>query len=143
MRSRRRSHEYEPFPNLAYRNALQESVEVPALIRSLRLPRGARVLEVGCGRGDALVPLAELCAPEQLTGRDVDERLLAEAREHLGRRGVRAELGRGGVRAMPFPRASFDVVVDCGTCWRVADPERALAEIDRVLAPGGRFVHET
>src|SRR3712207_506794 len=108
MRSRRRSHEYEPFPNLAYRNALQESVEVPALIRSLRVPRGARVLEVGCGRGVALVPLSELCEPARLTGLDVDSALLGEARDHLARRGVVAELVHGDVRAMPFPRASFD-----------------------------------
>lgn len=38
---------YREFPNLAHRNALQERLEVPALVRLLGLPRGGRVLEVG------------------------------------------------------------------------------------------------
>ena len=135
--------EYEPFPNIERRNVLQERVEVPALIRSLKLPEHARILEVGCGRGVALVPLARLTSPARLTGLDVDPALLAEAREHLDRRGIEAELVHGDVRALPFPAASFDVVVDFGTCWHIADAERALQEVARVLAPGGRFVHET
>jgi ubiquinone/menaquinone biosynthesis C-methylase UbiE len=134
---------YEPFPNVQRRNVLQERVEVPALVRSLRLPAGARILEVGCGRGVALVPLARLVRPAALTGLDVEAALLAEARARLDRHGVDAQLVQGDVRALPFPAASFDVVVDFGTCWHIAEAERALREIARVLAPGGRFVHET
>jgi len=44
---------------------------------------------------------------------------------------------------MPFPDAAFDLVVDFGTCYHIARPETALAEISRVLTPGGLFVHET
>lgn len=135
--------EYTPFPNDERRNRLQERVEVPALIRSLRLPAGARILEVGCGRGVALPPLADLCRPRRLIGLDVDPALLGEARRRLERRGVDAELVHGDVRSLPFPDASVDIVVDFGTCWHIADAERALCEIERVLAPGGRFVHET
>lgn len=141
--SRQRDHEYRPFPNDERRNRLQERLEVPAVIRSLKVPSDARILEVGCGRGVALPPLAELCRPRRLAGLDVDAALLAEARARLERRDVEAELVHGDVRAMPFAAASFDVVVDFGTCWHVPDPERALREIARVLAPGGRFVHET
>ena len=47
------------------------------------------------------------------------------------------------VRRMPFPDDSFDLVVDFGTCYHIARPEVALAEIARVMAPGGLFVHET
>lgn len=135
--------EYAPFPNVERRNRLQERVEVPALIRSLRLPAGVSILEVGCGRGVALPPLAELCRPRRLIGLDVDLSLLGEARRRLEGRGMAAELVHGDVRSMPFPDASVDVVVDFGTCWHIADAERALREIERVLAPGGRFVHET
>jgi SAM-dependent methyltransferase len=49
----------------------------------------------------------------------------------------------GDVRALPFPDASFDLVVDFGTCYHVSRREQALREIARVLATGGRFVHET
>jgi ubiquinone/menaquinone biosynthesis C-methylase UbiE len=138
-----RQHAYEPFPNIESRNVLQECVEVPALVRSLRLPRDARILEVGCGRGIALPPLAELCRPRALVGLDFDAALLAVARERLRDRGVDAQLVHGDVRALPFPARSFDVVIDFGTCYHVPDRDRALAEIARVLAPGGRFVHET
>jgi ubiquinone/menaquinone biosynthesis C-methylase UbiE len=143
-RRRRRSHaEYEAFANVEGRNRLQERIEVPALIRSLRLPEGARILEVGCGRGVALPPLAELARPAELVGLDVDPVLLAEARRRLERRGIEADLVHGDVRHLPFLAGTFDVVVDFGTCWHIADPERALREIARVLTPGGRFVHET
>jgi ubiquinone/menaquinone biosynthesis C-methylase UbiE len=143
MSRRRRSHEYEPFPDVERRNVLQERVEVPALIHSLKLPTGARILEVGCGRGVALPPVALLTRPRELVGLDVDPALLAVARRRLERRGIDAQLVHGDVRSLPFPAASFDVVIDFGTVWHIADAERALQEIARVLVPGGRFVHET
>ena len=134
---------YREFPNVRRRNATQELIEVPALVRLLDLPKGARILEVGCGRGVALTPLARLCEPIRLVGLDIDARLIAEARERLDARGVQAELVRGDVRRLPFADASFDVVVDFGTCYHISRPETALREIARVLADGGAFVHET
>lgn len=139
----RRCAGYREFPNLAHRNALQERLEVPALVRLLDLPRGRRVLEVGCGRGVALPVLAALCDPTRLTGLDIDPALIVHADRHLGARGVAAELCCGDVREMPFPDGSFDLVVDFGTCYHVSRPEAAIGEIARVLGDGGQFVHET
>ena len=135
--------DYRPFPNVTAKNAVQELFEVPTLIRLLDLPRRARVLEVGCGRGVALPPLARHCAPSRLVGLDLDAELLRDARGTLARERVEAELVLGDVRELPFGDETFDVVVDFGTCYHVAHPERALAEIARVLAPRGVFVHET
>ena len=135
--------EYRPFPNVTAKNAVQELFEVPTLVRLLDLPRGVRLLEVGCGRGVALPPLARLCSPSRLVGLDLDGELLREARATIARERIAAELVLGDVRHLPFDDESFDVVVDFGTCYHVAQPERALAEIARVLAPGGLFVHET
>jgi ubiquinone/menaquinone biosynthesis C-methylase UbiE len=78
-----------------------------------------------------------------LVGLDVDDRLLAEARERLDARRVRAELVGGDVREMPFADGSFDVVVDFGTCYHIDRPGLALREVARVLRDGGLFVHET
>ena len=81
------------------------------------------MLEVGCGRGVALVPLAERCRPERLVGIDVDAALLELATDGYPI-GVEAELVHGDVRALPFPDTSFDVIVDFGTIYRVDRAER-------------------
>lgn len=135
--------DYVPFPVLARRDSWQEKVEIPLVVRALGIAKAQRILEVGCGQANALVPLAGLCAPRRLVGLDVDGALLGGARRHLEARGTRAELFEADVRDMPFPDGAFDVVFDFGTCYHIAESERALAEIARVLTPGGRLVHET
>ena len=135
--------EYRPFPNEEGRNTRQASLEVPVMVRALGLPPGGRVLEVGCGRGVALPGLARLLRPCRLVGIDIEPAFLAEARARLDTGGIAAELVPGDVRRMPFPDASFDLVVDFGTCYHIARPAAALAEIARILALGGLFVHET
>jgi len=135
--------EYRPFPDRARRNLCQETLEVPAMAWALGLAKGGRVLEVGCGRGVALPVLARLLRPQRLVGLDIDRSLLERARERTAGRVGLVELQVGDVRALPFSDATFDLVVDFGTCYHVARRERALCEIARVLAPGGRFVHET
>ena len=134
--------EYRPFRNLEAKNVVQERFEVPALVRLLRLPRGGSILEIGCGRGVALAPLSRLCVPSRLVGVDVDAEALADARRRAAASGVRVELVRADVRALPFDDDEFDVVVDFGTTYHVARADAALREISRVLRPGGVFVHE-
>jgi ubiquinone/menaquinone biosynthesis C-methylase UbiE len=135
--------EYRPFPNEAGRDTRQATIEIPLMVRALGLPSGGRVLEVGCGRGVALPGLARLLRPSRLVGLDIEPAALAEAGQRLEVAGVVAELVPGDVRRMPFPRASFDLVVDFGTCYHIARQGAALAEIARVLAAGGLFIHET
>ena len=141
--ARRAPARYRPFPNLAYRNCIQQRFEVPTLARLLRLPPGRRVLEVGCGRGVALPALARACRPALLVGLDVEPEFLVEAAYELTRERVAARLVCADVREMPFEDGSFDVVVDFGTCYHIDRPDLALAEVARVLAPGGVFAHET
>ena len=138
-----RSTDYSPFPNAVGRNGLQASIEVPLLIRSLNLPTGVRVLEVGCGRGIALPVLARMLRPKDLAGLDIDAALLTEAHYRMVATGTNARLIHADMRAMPFDDASFDVVLDFGTCYHISHPAVALQEIERVLAPRGIFVHET
>ena len=139
----RARHPYRAFHDVARRKALQQSIEVPALVRLLDLPRGGRILEVGCGRGVALPPLADLCERISLTGLDIDPGLLEAARQRVEARCDEGELCRGDIREMPFPDAAFDLVVDFGACYHVSHPEAALREIARVLVDGGELVHET
>lgn len=139
--------EYRPFGNVETRNGLQARVEIPLMIRALQLPRGMRVLEIGCGRGIALPVLAELLEPAELVGLDIDGALLAEAGERVRRSGIDATLIEGDVRELPFASGRFDVVIDFGTCYHASDTmdgrRMALAEVSRVLRDGGLFVHET
>lgn len=138
---------YVPFGNVETRNNLQARIEVPLLVRALGLPRGGRVLEVGCGRGIALPVLAERLAPAALVGVDIDPELVALARRHVRALGVPADVHLADVRDLPFESGSFDLVIDFGTCYHVggrAEGARAaLVEIARVLKPGGSFAHET
>jgi len=138
-----RQEAYRPFPNVSWRNAVQGLVEVPLLVRLLGLPSGQRILEVGCGRGIALQALAKLCRPSYLVGLDIDNALLAQAREYLSKSHTQVELVNGDARAVPLPDESIDIVIDFGTCYHIAHPEKALSEIARVLTVGGRFVCET
>ena len=135
--------EYRPFPNEEGRNSRQAQWEIPALVKALRLPRDARILEVGCGRGIALPVLDRLCAPRRLAGLDIDEELLVEAAANLRVHGAEAELHHGDVRRMPFADGAFDLIIDFGTLYHIARPQAALDEITRVLAPGGTFAYET
>jgi len=138
---------YVAFGNVEARNGLQARLEVPLLVRALRLPRGGRVLEIGCGRGVALPVLARLLAPESLVGVDVDAALVEAARDRVRAAGVTARVVEGDARALPVASASVDLVIDFGTCYHVAggaDGARAaLREVARVLRSGGLFVHET
>jgi ubiquinone/menaquinone biosynthesis C-methylase UbiE len=134
---------YQPFPDVARRNFLQEALEVPTLVRSLQLEPGGRVLEVGCGRGIALPPLARLLAPSRLVGIDIDPGLMTLAADRVRASGTVSELYCADVRALPFEDDSFDLVIDFGTCYHITEPERALRQIMRVLRPGGIFVCET
>ncbi len=143
MASEPEPEDYRPFPNVSRRNWTQELLEVPAMVRFIGLPSGLKILEVGCGRGVALVPLAKLCAPTLLTGIDIDATALKEASSHLSERGIRADLMQADMRHMPFANGTYDIIIDFGTCYHISSAGGALQEITRVLAIGGLFVYET
>jgi SAM-dependent methyltransferase len=94
------------------------------------------VLEVGCGWGE----LAEWISREagaEVVAVDLSPRMVELALE----RGVEASVA--DVQALPFADATFDVVVAAWMLYHVPDLDRGLAEIARVLRPGGTFVAST
>lgn len=135
--------EYQPFHIEGKRRSLQSNFGIPACLRTLRLPTQQRILEIGCGLGDALIWLAKECGPKRLAGIDISSQLLQKAEENLQISGTQAELYQEDVRNLPFEDASFDLVIDFGTCYHINRRVRALKEISRILAPGGIFAHET
>ena len=103
-------------------------------------PIGGRVLDVGCGPGH----LADRLARDhdlEVTGLDLDSSMIERARANAAR-SVAAERRPtfvvGGVAALPFPDDSFDLVVSTLSMHHWADATAGLAEIGRVLRPGGR-----
>lgn len=93
---------------------------------------GLRALDVGCSAGFIADELA--AAGAATTGVDIDEPGLAKARERFGDR-VDFRLARG--EALPLADGSVDVAVLNHIYEHVVDPDAVVAEIHRVLAPGG------
>lgn len=95
-----------------------------------------RMLEVGCGTGD----LTERIVVElgvELVALDQSERMVELTRE----RGIDARVG--DVQQLPFADASFDAALAAWMLYHVPDVGRAIAELARVLRPGGRLVAVT
>lgn len=107
------------------------------LRRRLVAPARGDVLEIGIG-GGANLPFYGR-GVRRLVGVDPSPRLLARARERAAWMPFPVLLHEGGAEELPFADASFDVVVSAWTLCSIPDVERALAEVRRVLRPGGVF----
>ncbi len=94
-----------------------------------------RVLDVGCGEGQVARLACRLPGVERVAGVDPTWAQVVVARDRAG--GPR--YARAGAAALPFPAASFDAVVACLVFEHIREVDGALAEVGRVLAPGGRF----
>jgi len=123
---------YEPF------QALSERAGTRALRRRLLEQASGRVLEVGAGTGLNLPHYTEQVS--ELVLLEPEEPMAHQLERHLGRKRARtATVVRAPGEELPFEDDSFDYVVTTFVLCTVDDPERTLAEFDRVLKPGGRF----
>ena len=107
-------------------------------------PVGSTVLELGCGPGLYARRLAERFGQLRAIGIDRSERQLRRARARAAARGLAScRFEQGNVLALGWPSESVDAVIASRLFTVVAERERALAEMHRVLRPGGRcFVAE-
>ena len=96
---------------------------------------GKRVLDIGCGDSGVLIALAEQGG--RCAGIELDEKALARSAIRAGEHGVELDLRRGVAEALPWPDASFDLVILDNVLEHVTDRPKTLQEIRRVLAPGG------
>jgi ArsR family transcriptional regulator len=135
---RRRSQEFFDRHARQWDDLARTLLPVPEYRRRLleQVPEGATVLEIGVGTGGLLTELAARAA--QVIGVDHSPAMLEEARRRLTEAAVNGvELRLGEMSHLPLPDASVGCVVANMVLHHAADPATVLAEIRRVLAPGG------
>ena len=122
--------------------AIEWALGVGNPVRYALLQPGETVLDIGSGGGIDTILAARRVGPEGAAiGLDVVEQMLERARGHATEAGVadHTEFLRGEMEDIPLPDGSVDVVISNGVLNLSARKSRALAEIFRVLGPGGRI----
>lgn len=107
---------------------------IETCLRLIRIERGARVADLGCGSGVFTNLLHQ--ASYDCVGLDISPKLIAIGQAKY----PDIEFVEGDVERLPFPDASLDGVLLSGLVHHLPDPSRCAAELFRVLRPGGRFV---
>ena len=103
------------------------------------IPRELSVLDVGTGTGFMLVGISPRVA--RVIGVDASAAMLDQARANLAAAGIaNADLRQGRMESLPVENASVDVVLANMALHHAEDPAKAIAEMARVLRPGGRLV---
>lgn len=106
-----------------------------AFLAWLAPPQGAAWLDIGCGSGTFTRMIAARCAPAALAGIDPSGAQLAYARQQPAPLPI--DYREGDAQALPFPDAGFDQAVMALVIFFVPDPAKGVAEMARILRPGG------
>jgi len=113
----------------------------PSLVRYAGIASGQRVLDVGCGTG--VVALTAARTGATVTGFDLTPALLERAGENAALAGVTIEFREGDVEDMPFGDGEFDCVVSQFGHMFGPRPDITIAQMLRVLKPGGAIAFST
>jgi SAM-dependent methyltransferase len=102
----------------------------------LEVPPGTRMLDVACGAGQIAIPAAR--AGVRVTGIDLAGNLVEQARARAKAENLDARFDEGDAEMLPYPDASFDLVVSLIGAMFAPRPTHVAAELIRVCRPGGR-----
>ena len=100
---------------------------------------GKRVVEVSCGRGGGAAHVAASFQPASYLGIDISERNLALAERRYAAANLRFQ--QGNAESLPLEPGSVDVLLNVEASHLYDNPAAFIAEVHRVLVPGGRFLH--
>ncbi len=112
------------------------------VVEMAQIKPGERVLDVGCGTGNLTLTARNYAGPAgSAVGIDPSPEMIAQARKNATRTGLEAAFELGLIEKIPYPDASFDVVINRLMIHHLPDDlkRQGLAEILRVLKPGGRL----
>jgi len=128
--------------NNPVRAAVQRHLEARWLLALGGRMDGGRALEVGCGRGVGTEIILSEFGAGRVDAFDLDPHMVALARRRLARHGDRVRLWAGDATAIDAPDSTYDAAFDFGIIHHVPEWRRAVAELHRVLKPGGRLYAE-
>lgn len=117
---------------------ITDTLEQQLLFELLGSGADKTLLDVGCGDGALATELARRGAI--VTGLDADPAMIADARRRTEIEATQLRLIEGQAENLPFNDAAFDCVLAVTVLCFIRDAERAVAEMARVLKPGGRLV---
>lgn len=123
--------------------ALPEEIarkQTDALVAELEAAGASRVLEIGIGTGRIARPLA--ARGVRVCGVDISTRMMVRLREQLGPEHAPVDLLLGDATRLPIAAASVRAVLIVHVLHLVSSWQDAMAEIARVMAPGGVFLHD-
>lgn len=124
-----------------YRTVEARRYDAEPIIHSVAkftLHGGERLLEIGVGAGTDHLQWAR--AGAECHGVDLTDAAIETTRGHLALHGLSSNLQRSDAETLPFGNDFFDVVYSWGVIHHSEYPDKIVAEINRVLKPGGRFV---
>ena len=136
-----RWHALTPLFDSVVRVTTREHTFKDRLLDSAHVQPGETVLDLGCGTGTLAIAQKHRCAGARVVGLDADPDVLARAREKAAADSMDVEFVEGLSTEVPFADASFDVVLST-LFFHHLDPQAkrdTVAEVRRILAPGGRF----
>jgi SAM-dependent methyltransferase len=109
--------------------------EAENFVNRLGIRPGVRLLDVACGTGNTAIPAAK--AGGDVTGVDIATNSLEQAKKHAAMEGLKIRFEEGDAEDLPFPDATFDVVLSMFGAMFGPRPEKVAAELLRVCRPGG------
>lgn len=128
---------WAPFYDVLFPSVFYQATHI-RLLDYVELPKNAQVLDIGCGTGRLLNRLAAKYSDLQGTGLDFSAEMVQQARCSNHHR-PRLIFVQGDVAPLRFADEQFDAIFNTLSFLHYPEPERVLAEVSRVLKPGGKF----
>lgn len=137
-----RFHRLTPLFDFVAAVAVRDRAIKRRVVEHAAIRGGEDVLDVGCGTGTLALAAARAAPGVRVTGLDADPSILARARRRAARARLEIAFDEGRSTALPYPDASFDLVLSTLFFHHVPDEakRRTAEELVRVLRPGGRLV---